>query len=88
MGFKLKYFTPPQIYQSYILRIEISLRPDAFSKIDSKIWVNLINLAKQQIIVKAWSFTCDRLRHSMDIKKVSLTDLPITATYRKDWKIF
>ena len=32
-------------------------------------WVNLINLAKQQIIVKALSFTKNKLCKSKDIKK-------------------
>ena len=38
-------------------------------------WVNLINLLKQQIIVKARIFTYTRLRHSMEIKK-SLSQTP------------
>ena len=75
VGFKLNCFTPLQICQSYILRMEISIRTDGFFKIHSKMWVNLINLVKQQIIVKAWSFTYNRLRHSMEIKK-SLPQTP------------
>ena len=48
-------------------------------------WVNLINLVKQQIIEKACPFTFNRLRHSMETKKVFLTN-SINATYNKGLK--
>ena len=31
LGFKLYCYTPPQIFQSYFLHIEIPVRPDVFS---------------------------------------------------------
>ena len=49
--------------------------------------LNLINLAKQQILVKAWGFTKNRLRHSMEIKEGFITD-SITAIYSKGLQVY
>ena len=45
-------------------------------------WVNLINLAKQQIIVKALSFTKNKLCKSKEIKK-ALSQTPSLPIYNK-----
>ena len=52
--------------------MEISIRADDFFKIHSNMLVNLINTVKQQIIVKARSFTYNRLCHTMEIKPEDL----------------
>lgn len=47
----------------------------------------LINVTKQQIILKARSFTKNRLRHNMQIKAGSVSD-SITDSYSKDLMIY
>ena len=49
--------------------------------------LSLINLAKQQILVKAWGFTKNRLRHSMEIKEGFIAD-SITTIYSKGLQVY
>ena len=54
LGVKLSCCTPPQIFQSYFLRMEISIRPDVFFLQFIEIVcmkINLIRLPKHPFIV-------------------------------------
>ena len=50
-------------------------------------WVNLINIAKQQTIAKTWGFNKNRFCHSMEIKKAAKR-ISITAISSKDLIIY
>lgn len=76
LGLKRNCFTPPQIYQSYFKLIRKLC-----------MWVNLINIAKQQTITKALGFAKNRFCHSMEIKKAAKR-FSITAISSKDLIIY
>ena len=53
VGVKVSCCTPPQIFQSYFLRMEISIRPDVFFPfiVIVSMSINLIRLPKHLFIV-------------------------------------